>query len=267
MHVGGEVPSAQTIQKEVPDSRSVCPVLRFDWVTARSHHTPKKFWMRWKTTRKQDLVDVVETFSPPRTTPVASRMGFVAGQALDSRTGWDFRLLRHKEAAFRYVRKVRPKLVIGSPGCTVFSKLRNLCGSHWDRRRRDRLEEAQNHMRFIVEVHWEQVNHGRWFLHEHPVVATSWLMEEVKKLQRAAGVCTTVADQGGAGSMPARKRTKVMTNSSEIAKELSWKCPEDHLHQALVGGRAHKAAIYSEGLCEAHLYGPQEGNQAIQNEC
>ena len=127
----------------------------------------KQFWMRWKTTRKQDLwLDVVEMYSPPRTTPVAKRMGLVAGQALDLRTGWDFRLSRHK-AALRSVRKVRPKLVIGSPGCTVFSQLQNLCGSHWDRNRRDRLEKAQNHMRFIVEVYWEQVNHGLWFLHEH----------------------------------------------------------------------------------------------------
>ena len=139
------------------------------------------------------VVDVVEMYSPPRTTPVARRLGLVAAQAL--RTGWDFRLPRHKEAALLYVRKVRPNLVIGSPGCTVFSQLQNLCGSHWDRHRRDRLEEAQNHMRFIVEVHWEQVNHGCWFVHEHPVGATSWLMEEVKKLQSAAGVCTTVADQ------------------------------------------------------------------------
>ena len=54
------------------------------------------------------VVDVVEMY--------ARRMGLVAGQALDLRTGWDFRLPRHKEAALRYVRKVRPKLVIGSPG-------------------------------------------------------------------------------------------------------------------------------------------------------
>ena len=119
----------------------------------------------------------------PRTTPVARRMVLVAGQALDLRTGWDLRLPRHEEAALLYLRKVRPKLVIGSPGCTVNS----LCGSDWDRHRRDRLEEAQNHMRFIVEVYWEQVNHGHCFLREHPVGATSWLMEEVKKLQSAEG--------------------------------------------------------------------------------
>ena len=95
------------------------------------------------------------------------------------------------------------------------------------------MEEAQNHMRFIVE-YWEQVNHGRSFLHEHPRGGDlSWLVEEVNKLQSAAGVCTTVADQCqyglktrvavGAGSMPARKRTKFMTNSFEIANEL---CPQ-----------------------------------------
>ena len=182
------------------------------------------------------VVDVVEMYSPPRRTPV----------------GWDFRLPP---------RKVRPKLVAGSPGCTVSSQLQNLCGSHWDRHRRDRLEEAQNHVRFIVEVYWEQVNHGRWFLHEHPVGSDLLAHGRGQKVAECGRVCTTVADQcqyglktrgaGGAGSMPARKRTKFMTNSSEIANELSWKCPKDHLHQALVGGRAHKAAIYPEGLCEA----------------
>ena len=49
-------------------------------------------------------------------------------------------------------------------------------------------ETAQHHMRFIVEVYREHVNHGRWFLHEHPVGATSWLMEEVKISQCGRGV-------------------------------------------------------------------------------
>ena len=41
MHAGElQMPSAQTIQKEVPDSRFVCPVPRFNLVTAKSHKTP-----------------------------------------------------------------------------------------------------------------------------------------------------------------------------------------------------------------------------------
>ena len=64
--------------------------------------------------------------------------------------------------------------------------------------------------------------------------------------------------------MPARKRTKFMTNSTEIANELSWKCPKDHLYQASVGERAHKAAVYPDGLCEAICRGLKK---AIQNEC
>ena len=133
------------------------------------------------------VVDVVEMYSAPRTTPVGRRMGLVAGQALDFRTVWDFRLPRLKEAALRYVRKVRPKLVIGSPGCSVFSQLQNLCGAHWDRNRRDRLEEAQNHMRFFVGGVLGTSQSRTLVLHEHPVEATSWLMEEVKKLQSAGG--------------------------------------------------------------------------------
>ena len=42
MHAGGELQkqSAKTIQKEVPDSRSVCPVPRLELFTAKSHKTP-----------------------------------------------------------------------------------------------------------------------------------------------------------------------------------------------------------------------------------
>ena len=100
-----------------------------------------------KTTRKQGLwwMSWKCAVSSPRTTPVARRMGLVAVQALVLRTGWDFWLPRHEEAALRYVRKVRSKLVIGSPGCTVFSQLQNLCGSHWDRHRRDGAESHAVH--------------------------------------------------------------------------------------------------------------------------
>ena len=52
-------------------------------------------------------------------------------------------------------------------------------------------------------------------------------------------------------SAPARKRTRFMSNSKEILKELGKMCPGDHLRQPLVNGRAEKAAVYPEGLCRA----------------
>ena len=48
--------------------------------------------------------------------------------------------------------------------------------------------------------------------------------------------------------VPARKRTKFMTNSTYIAQELGRRCDGTHEHQALVSGRAKDAARYPEGL-------------------
>ena len=40
-----------------------------------------------------------------------------------------------------------------------------------------------------------------------------------------------------------------LTNSKHIARELSRRCPRDHAHVPLVGGRAAAAAIYPHNLC------------------
>lgn len=49
----------------------------------------------------------------------------------------------------------------------------------------------------------------------------------------------------------AKKPTKFMTNSPCIAAELAVKCNRKHEHQALLGGRAERAAEYPEQLCKA----------------
>ena len=41
---------------------------------------------------------------------------------------------------------------------------------------------------------------------------------------------------------PARKRTKFMTNSSEIAGELKRRCRGEHVHEHLTGKKATEAA-------------------------
>ena len=80
------------------------------------------------------------------------------------------------------------------------------------------------------------------------------------KILKMKDVSTVVGDQcqfgletiGPAGaSAPARKRTRFMSNSNEILKELGRLCPGDHVHQHLVSGRAERAAVYPEGLCRA----------------
>ncbi len=70
--------------------------------------------------------EVAEVWSPPRVTKVASKLGLEPGHAMDLTNGCGFRLERHREAALRYIRTAKPKLVIGSPECTLLSPLQKL---------------------------------------------------------------------------------------------------------------------------------------------
>jgi len=60
-----------------------------------------------------------------------------------------------------------------------------------------------------------------------------------------------LGDEPTIKDVAARKRTKFMTNSKEIASELKRKCRGEHAHGHLMGKRAQEAAIYPEALCKA----------------
>ena len=55
--------------------------------------------------------------------------------------------------------------------------------------------------------------------------------------------------------MPARKSTGFMSSSVWMLKQLSKRCPGDHVHQPLEGGRAFAASFYSLELVKAMLRG------------
>ena len=144
--------------------------------------------------------------------------------------------------------------------CKMFSRLQHLSG--WNENKEEQWIEAREHIRFVVELYREQVKGGRVFLHEHPASATSWDLEEIKKLEKEEGVEVVTADQcifglltwkGGNKNrwVPVKKPTKFLTNSTAIAGELNVRCNKEHEHQSLVGGRAAAAARYPKGLCRA----------------
>ena len=206
-------------------------------------------------------VDVAEMYSPPRVTAMGKEMGLKVGEAMDLTTGWDFTLERHRRAAWEYIRRVKPRLIIGSPMCRMFSSLQNITKNKrrpgWD----ERFVEAKAHVKFVMEIYEEQRKNGRLFLHEHPAGATSWDMEEVRKMQQKTGVFLVTADQcmyglvtwgkDGTTLVPAKKPTKFLTNSIEIGEELQRRCKGEHVHQELIDGRAQWAARYPPGLCRA----------------
>ena len=219
--------------------------------------------------------DIAEVYSPPRVSEEGIRWGLKPGEAMDLTTGWDFRSRAQRDRAWQYLEEKKPKLLIGSPMCTLFSQLQNLSG--WGPDKQERWVEAVGHMRFVIDLYRRQMREGRLFLHEHPAGATSWGLEMVKKLLEEEGVFTTVADQceygletttqDRKGRVPARKRTRFATNVWMIAQELGRKCSGTHDHGPLIGDkRASNAARYPQGLCEAICRGLL-AEQKLKREC
>ena len=118
-------------------------------------------------------------------------------------------------------------------------------------------ERGIKHLEFCCKIYLEQVRNGRYFVHEHPLTATSWQVECMDKLRKMPMVYTaeghmcaygmTSTDQRGPGFV--KKPTRFLTNSIEAAKALSKRCPRGHRHVHLMEGRARAAAVYPPELC------------------
>lgn len=216
--------------------------------------------VRRRLNRVQDAgqVDVAEIYSPPRVTTEAKKYQLRAGEAMDLTTGWNFDTKEDRARAEEYVRTQKPKLLVGSPMCTMFSQLQKF--TPWTPDKQRKADRDRRHMQFVVKLYRIQAEEGRLFLHEHPAHATSWKIPEVERLQRQQGVYTVTGDQcmyglatrgKGGRYTPARKSTKFMSNSYHITNELSRKCDRTHIHQPLVDGRAKGTEVYPPGLCKA----------------
>ncbi len=131
---------------------------------------------------------VSEIYSPPRVTELLGKIRrryrrLVPGYALDLTTNdpmdgkpWDFTREDKRERARQLLRKQKPHLLIGSPACRAFCTLQFLNAfksSNPDAVEKHRLE-AVEHIKVVVSLYDEQMEHGRYFLHEHPLGAGSW---------------------------------------------------------------------------------------------
>ena len=218
---------------------------------------------------------VAELYSPPRVTATLPRLGLAAGSTFDlhadeAGVAWDFTKPCDRKRAWERIRAEEPFLVVGSPPCTMFSRLQlnlnaNKIGKiEWERRRR----EAEVLLIFAVAVYALQVQAGRHFLHEHPAAATSWRHPAIARLRARPSVNVVVADmcqfgmttsEEGGVQAPARKPTRFMSSSPAILEALTRRCRGDHSHAPLLGGtRARDAAIYPPELCEAIAQGTAE---------
>ena len=138
-------------------------------------------------------VHITEVFSPGSFTTRASAFRLGPGVAMDLRTGWDFNLESHRQAAFKYQETYKPWIIIGSPKCSFASTLQRLNRDtpEW----RKALREGMQHLIFVCELYRRQIEAGRKFLHEHPRYAASWDLYMVKEIAAMEGVMVVDGDQ------------------------------------------------------------------------
>jgi hypothetical protein len=222
---------------------------------------------------------VAEIYSAPRVTKTIKMMPsceVLPGFALDLTThdtdgrAWNFDEAEMRQRARKRQDTEKPMFLIGSPPCTAYSPLQALSANRRDPEevKRDQIR-AGIHMEFVTSLYREQVLAGRYFLHGHPLCATSWQLECILDVMAMEGVDTEWCDQcqygqdGGTGE-PVKKPPRWMSNSLEILNMLKMKCkskdgecarPGGGTHTLCTGHVARMAAIYPMKLCKAILQG------------
>ena len=88
-------------------------------------------------------------------------------------------------------------MLIGSPRCTAFStwqRLNDARSTNVEARQRAYIEVSQ-HIKFVASLYREQLDGGRYFLHEHPQFASLWQLPCMKEPKKRTGVAIVPADQ------------------------------------------------------------------------
>jgi hypothetical protein len=222
---------------------------------------------------------VSEIHSPPRVTAEIKRgrhnPHLVPGFAFDLTVNdpddgqpCDFSIKGKREKARAKLRKQQPYMLIGSPAGTAFSTWMYLNAAQSKNAaaiRRAKLRVIR-HIDFVIELYYDQLSGGRYFLHEHPEHATSWQLPQMKNLMEAEGVTKVGGDQcqfgaehqrGARRGDPIKKPTGFLTNSPRVAEALSVRCrgtngacsrPKGGRHAPCSGQHAKEAAKYPRGL-------------------
>ena len=168
--------------------------------------------------------DIIEIFSVPRLGPVADGLGLGlrTSLAFDLLSGFDLCVPATRALLWQILATRRPKAVVLSPPCTMFSSLQRTNWSRMDPVKRDlRMAAALAMWQFALDVAWYQVMHGGLFLVEHPATASSWELPQTSNVlhQYVSEVKIVKFDQcrfdlkSPLTKQPMKKRTKFMTNS------------------------------------------------------
>ena len=134
-------------------------------------------------------IDFVELFNPGNFTACAQDLspGIIIDMSVDPEK--DMRVDTYRVQARHDISKCDPLIVLAAPPCTVFSSMQNINQRHhgtpeWEKKYHDGLTLLQ----FSVDICWDQISRGKFFLHEHPATASSWDLPMIRELAEHPGV-------------------------------------------------------------------------------
>ena len=177
-------------------------------------------------------VDFVELFNPGNFTACAQDLnpGIIVDMSIDPQM--DMRVETYRTQTRHNIAMNDPLIIFGAPPCTVFSSMQNINHKHhgtseW----KCKHEEGTLLLQSAVDVYWDQIARGKFFLHEHPATASSWDLRMIRELAEHPGVEIVAGDmcrwgmhlpeeshnQGTDQSVLVKKPTKWMTNSPALA--------------------------------------------------
>ena len=139
------------------------------------------------------VAQIIETFQPDRLAAKAGDLGLRPGFAIDvcenkpygPHGGESLDLSKNSDVKelFEMIAFERPMIVTRSPPCTAFSQFQNVSWNpEWEKWQATKL------LHVAMDVYEEQIRAGRYFLHEHPLGAPSWLDPRVTALQKSNSV-------------------------------------------------------------------------------
>jgi hypothetical protein len=238
---------------------------RFDSCAVDRRDQQKFLWLLQKT--KNQMKVVAELYNPNRFQDKLDKYGLCRGQAFDLKLGHDLTKHNMRQEVRRYVREMKPGLVIISPPCTLFSLLQNLNRNFQNPEANPeflrRLIEAKVLLRFGIEIAFEVLKYGGSFVFEHPLTSRAWMDNLMQKLIQSPEVHMAACDQcqfglrAQSGALH-RKSTGFLSNNVQILDQLRRRCDGSHFHEPVLGRdegglRSLQAQHYPPRLVEAIL--------------
>ena len=110
---------------------------------------------------------------------------------------WDFSRREDRELALALLDSEDPDWVVGAPPCTVFS----LINANMNFPRlpphvvKERLAAGRVHLKFVARIYRAQLRRGKFFLFEHPALASSWRDPSISALAKRRHVGMTTCNQ------------------------------------------------------------------------